>query len=141
MDERKKNGSKLFLTELTIAIFFFAVVVAICIQLFANSYTTGRKSKELTEAVNLTSNFAEFYYSWNEEEESLKAVYPYAEYDGKTVIINYDEDFNETSSKGEYLLRIELVNKEKLQVADIRFFDEDNEEIYRLNVERIAHEK
>ena len=52
MTKPDNNGSRMMLTELIFSIFFFMVIVAVCIQLFAGAFITQKKSKELAIAVN-----------------------------------------------------------------------------------------
>lgn len=140
MRERKRNGSKLFLTELMIAIFFFAVVIAICIQLFSNSYTMSRDSRRLTEAVNISSNLAEYYYGWDGERDSLTAAFPMGHYEDESFIIEYDDDFHEVASGGRYYARVDFSREGRLETAYISVNKSDAELIYGIKVERIVNE-
>ena len=69
MRQREHNGAKLFLTELMISIFFFAVIAAICVQLFSEANAMSVQSEELVHSVNLASNVAEYYTVWDWQEE------------------------------------------------------------------------
>ena len=55
--QRSKSG--LFLMELIIAICFFAVASAVCVQLFAISHTLSRRSSGMQMAVQLAAGTAE----------------------------------------------------------------------------------
>ena len=55
------NGSRMMLTELIFSIFFFMVIVAVCIQLFASAFITQKKSRDLATAVNICASEADKY--------------------------------------------------------------------------------
>lgn len=140
MKERKRNGSKLFLTELMISIFFFAIVVAICIQLFSDSFIMSKDSKRLTEAVNITSNFAEYYYVWDGEADSLIGAFPTGSFEGDSFVVNYDKSFEAVPYKEKYYMKADFYKEDIIETVVISFNFDDGEEIYRLKVERLSHE-
>lgn len=56
-----RNHSSLFLIELIIAILFFSLASAICIQLFTRTKLIGQESREITESVLLAQSAAESF--------------------------------------------------------------------------------
>ncbi len=77
---KNRRRGNVFLLELMIAIFFFAIIAAVCTQLFSEAYTLSRKSGDLTEAVNLSTNYAENFRSWNGTEEQWEDLFPEGEW-------------------------------------------------------------
>lgn len=59
----RKTG--LFLMELIIAILFFSLAAAICVQLFVKSHTISERSIALNHSILLTQNTAEIFYATN----------------------------------------------------------------------------
>lgn len=68
-----RSGSKsaLFLIELIIAIVFFAVSSAICMNLFVQAHLTSGRSKDLTTAMTLAQNYAEEFKVLSPQERQL----------------------------------------------------------------------
>lgn len=69
---RTHNKSTLFLMEMIIAILFFALSAAICVQLFVRTHEINEDSTNLVHATSLARNIAEIY-----KNGSLKDHYPY----------------------------------------------------------------
>ena len=89
------HRSSLFLLELILAILFFSVASAICVQLFVKSHTLSQESKTLSIAVNECADMAEIIYSSNSPEEMierLRAAYPNMQVNGQTLVIPYDDN-------------------------------------------------
>lgn len=57
----RKTG--LFLMELIIAILFFSLAAAICVQLFVKSHTISERSIALNHSILLAQNTAEIFYA------------------------------------------------------------------------------
>jgi hypothetical protein len=55
------SGKNLLFAELIIVILFFSVASAGCVLLFAEAYSDGKQSRDLTEAVIIAQNFAECF--------------------------------------------------------------------------------
>ena len=60
-----KSRTSLFLMEMIIAVFFFAVTSAICAQVFAKAHLVSAHTSELNQAVFHTENIAETFRSAN----------------------------------------------------------------------------
>ncbi len=50
--QKQSRSSALFLTELTLAILFFAAASAVCVQIFVKSHLLSLHSRQLNLAVN-----------------------------------------------------------------------------------------
>ncbi len=90
------HKSSLFLLELILAILFFSIASAVCVQLFVKSHLLSKDAQNLSIAVNECSDMAEIIYSSDTQEEMLdrlKNAYPNAQIDGSKIFIPYDENF------------------------------------------------
>lgn len=120
MKKIRSNGSRMFLTELMFSIFFFLVVIAICTQLFAESYIMSSKAGELAHATNVASNIAEEFLGTDLED--------FTRY--------YDENWQEVSSDGVYKATGIITEREMILSMSISVSSMDDEEIYALTVEK-----
>lgn len=57
----RAQSSSLFLMELILAILFFSITSAVCVQFFVKSHLLSRESRVLSQAVNECSNIAEVF--------------------------------------------------------------------------------
>ena len=57
--QRHNNTSSLFLLELILAVLFFSVASALCIQIFTKAHLMSRDARDLNFAVNAVSSMAE----------------------------------------------------------------------------------
>ncbi len=124
MMNRRNNGSRIFMTELMFAIFFFIVIAAVCIQCFAQSYIKSHEANNLTEAVGITSNAAELYLSSNLNDDFT---------------FYYDADWNRVEDEGKYKLTGIITNAgdDGVESISLRVSRMDDEtEIYSLVVEK-----
>lgn len=138
MRKRESNGSKLFLLELMIAIFFFMVMAAICVQLFAEAHAMSVRSKELVQSVNAAANVAEYYSVWDLREESWQKAFPEGTWQEESWELRYNSAWQPCSEDGRYLLQMELVEAEELRTAQIRVVEAVTERtIYELDVKRM----
>lgn len=95
--KNRRSRSTLFLMELIIAIFFFAITSAVCAQLFAKSHQVSHKTTQLTNAISQAQNIAEAFRSANGDFEVLKQLFPEAGTDGETFFIRYNDQWQITS--------------------------------------------
>lgn len=123
--KNRNNGSRIFMTELMFAIFFFIIVSAICVQCFAGSFVKSSEAKEITEAVNLASNAAEEYLS----DDSYTGFTNY--YDDNWNLVNDDEATYKVTS-----LVIEPEAEGMCQKMHVLVSTISDEEIYSLEIEK-----
>ena len=57
--QRHNNTSRLFLLELILAVLFFSVASALCIQIFTKAHLMSQDARDLNFAVNEVSSMAE----------------------------------------------------------------------------------
>lgn len=88
------HKSSLFLLELILAILFFSIASAVCVQLFVKSHLLSRQAEILSIAVNECSDVAEIILSADTDAEMLtrlKNAYPEAQTSGSQLLIPYDD--------------------------------------------------
>ena len=98
---RYKSQSSLFLIEVIIAVFFFAITAAICIRIFVKAHTITDKSREMTQSYIEADNMAQVFMNSGAHIEGILSRYSqYAltlsqegNYTG-TILICFDSDFN-----------------------------------------------
>lgn len=75
----RAQSSSLFLMELILAILFFSITSAVCVQFFVKSHLLSRESRVLSQAVNECSNIAEVFDASEDTGDAvslLKANFP-----------------------------------------------------------------
>ena len=65
MKRAKKRHSSLFLIELMIALLFFSLAAAICIQFFIQAHLLSQRAENLNEAVLIANSLAEEFRATN----------------------------------------------------------------------------
>lgn len=130
----RARSSSLFLMELILAILFFSVASAVCVQFFVKSHLLSRDSDALNHAVNECSGATELMRAAenvSEYIELLKAQYPEGAYpalDGAeealsdiTITLHYDEAFGPcTQDTAAYELRLHLEQKDQLLLLSMQ---------------------
>ena len=80
--QKQSRSSALFLTELTLAILFFAAASAVCVQIFVKSHLLSLHSRQLNLAVNESAAIAELIETSDSMDETVALIaarYPLAE--------------------------------------------------------------
>ena len=95
--QKQSRSSALFLTELILAILFFAAASAVCVQIFVKSHLLSLHSRQLNLAVNESSAIAELIEASDSMEEAVSLIqekYPLAEIIENDMIIQifYNKD-------------------------------------------------
>ena len=72
MERTPAKRSSLFLLELMIAILFFCLASAVCVQIFVKAHTTSRGTQELNTALEKVSGFSEVFLAG----DSFSALLP-----------------------------------------------------------------
>lgn len=137
MKKRINSGTKLFLTELMIAIFFFAVIAAVCTQAFSEAHAMSRKSEQLVQGVNVAANAAEYFMVWDGERESFQEMFETGIWEADCFQMEFDDNWQPVSKEGVYTLSMTLLNENGLQKAEIAVRERETETvIYELEVAR-----
>ena len=84
----RKTG--LFLMELIIAILFFSLASAICIQLFVKSHMISERSIALNHSILLAQNTAEIFYATNGDPEKMASLLGCGESSGTAAVADSD---------------------------------------------------
>lgn len=148
----RARSSSLFLMELILAILFFSVASAVCVEFFVKSHLMSRDSEALTYAVNECVGAAEIICTSDSLEESLRLLmqcYPEGEYpDLETwaeekgsaqadVCLYYDEDHMPCElDMAQYTLAIHLTREAQMITAELEMRKnadgQEDTQIYRL---------
>lgn len=102
MKQRHTSRSGLFLMELMIAIFFFAIVSSVCIQLFVKAYLINEDSSQQTKASLECQNIIEIWQS-NDLEYYLVDL-PYHKNIQSNLTLYYDESWQIITEDPTYTL-------------------------------------
>ncbi|MBP5453505.1 MAG: hypothetical protein J6Y09_02690 [Lachnospiraceae bacterium] len=93
----QKSKSALFLMELIIVIFFFALTSAVCLQVFVKAHLVAKETKGLNYAVLWADNASECFYEFGDDEEkindTLKSAFDLKDY-SYILTFNKDEVFD-----------------------------------------------
>ena len=65
MERTPAKRSSLFLLELMIAILFFCLASAVCVQIFVKAHTTSRETQELNTALEKVSGYTELFLAYD----------------------------------------------------------------------------
>lgn len=119
MKQRNRaNTSSLFLLELILAILFFSVASAVCVQIFVKSHLLSKDARILNFAVNEVSNAAELISSLNADQT-----------------IYYDSEFSEcTEENASYQMAVTGASANSLTVTIEMQSLSDEQIIYSLEI-------
>lgn len=119
--KNRARSSSLFLMELILAILFFSVASAVCVQFFVKSHLLSKQANAMNYAVNECSNVAEILRNADgiaESEILLTETYPTGYSDGA---IYYDKTFVPCDSKSaSYVLTVQMQETVDMLEADIK---------------------
>ena len=89
MKERGSKSESLFLIEMIVVVFFFAICAVVCARLFVQSHRLKKDSETLTAAVMEAQNAAELFYATKGDLEAVYEILP-----GNAVLVTaQDGDF------------------------------------------------
>ena len=124
--KNRAQSSTLFLLELILAILFFSLASAVCVQFFVKSRLLSRGAQNLNHAVNECSGIAEIVNSSDSMDSALAVIqdiYREADISGETsptVKIYYDKNFTPCETgKETYILKTALQLDDHMLTADI----------------------
>lgn len=136
---KRINSSGMFLTELILALLFFALASAVCLQLFAKARSMTQDSVQLSRAAAECSSAAELIGSLDSADDLyalFTSVYPCAEFNGYSVCTGFDESFSPCPAENaSYIMNAACKCDDDGISADIAFSCE-GKEIYSLSVFR-----
>ncbi len=137
----KSSKSSLFLLELIIAILFFSISAAACIQLFAKAHALDIRTSEQNQAIIWSQNLAELWRCSHGDlsfiENQIKSDYMFAEgavsgnisaapsSNMSSLHFSFDKNWNFTGNTSAYDIILESENlpgEDGLLNATVRFF-------------------
>lgn len=127
----RARTSSLFLMELILAILFFSITSAVCVQFFIKSHLLSQDSRILTQAVSECSATAEICSTSDGIDVAIKQlsdIYPYIKISetDNTAIIYFDSDLKPCAEKSKgYMLTVQLHENDSMLSSDITFEDPD----------------
>lgn len=135
MRERQNTRSSLFLIELILAILFFSLASAVCIQVFVKAHFMSQSAKELTLGSSYASSAAEVLAHTDGSYEAVKALLPEAMETDGIIYLCYDKNGETCAQKdAAYYLYIEQTASPHSREARIDFTDLDGESLYHLSI-------
>jgi len=122
--------------ELIIAIAFFAVSSAICVQLFAMAHTLSTRSVSIQMAVMNAQSAAESFKSTGGDIDSMMYVLQAFSLHGSLMAV-FDENWNSASEDIRFIMIVEMDTSSVPATATITVTDSMlGEELYSLTVKR-----
>ncbi|WP_029322177.1 hypothetical protein [Butyrivibrio sp. AE3004] len=88
MDRAMHNKTSLFLMELIIAIMFFSISGAICVQLFVRAHTLSEASIEMNNSVLWTQNISEVFYGYYGSLHEISDFF----HDDSIILVSYEDN-------------------------------------------------
>lgn len=129
----RAGASSLFLLELIIAILFFALASAVCVQIFVKSHLMSQQASQLNHAVNIASSAAQTIDSGSDMAEindNLIAVF------GEDSHIYYDDAWEICEKDDASFSMVILLEEDgSLVTGSVEMLNlEDNSSIYKLDI-------
>jgi hypothetical protein len=123
-----------------ISIFFFAIIAAVCTQIFSDARIMSQNSKELAGGVNAAANVAESFLAWDGDNAEWQQIFSDGVWaDSHIWYQAYDEDWQPVDNAGVYVVIMTLSSDDKVRNAKITVqpYDEETDTvIYELDVAR-----
>lgn len=98
MQKRYASKSTLFLMELVIVLFFFALCAAICVSVFGSAQQMARDSHSLSDGVMAARSAASCYKSAEGDLEQTMVLLD-GQWDGRNGIVYYDKKWQPVHQK------------------------------------------
>ncbi len=136
------SKSNLFLIELIIAVLFFSLAAAVCIQMFALGHSINKSNEEKEHAIVSCISLAEAFEAADGDAGAAAEYFPESQMTGNVITLYFDESWLATSGN-EAVYKVSLTSSEEgmFSLADIKAVTiEDESEIYSLGT-RIYHQR
>lgn len=135
--------SNLFLMEMILAILFFSLASAVCMQLFVKARTLSQKTSEQNHAMSIAKSAASVFEAGNGTLDSLLSEYPHSQTAGTTLTVYYNDQWEPCSSKeSDYRMTLKLDPQENgLTLADIQIVDARQTELFELTASNYQSRK
>lgn len=130
--ERSRTG--LFMTELILALLFFSIAAAVCLQVYAAAGRMTERSETLKLALNSTENVIQLLKA-GEGITGLAQYDPWLE-EGDPLVLYYDGEGAPCAVENAvYSMELRLEDTDGLQLAELTSRDLAGEEIYSVTAE------
>lgn len=128
----RARSSSLFLMELILAILFFSVASAVCVEFFVKSHLLSQDSEAMTYAVNECVGAAEIFCAADSVQEGLALLreqYPEGEYtDELRAFVYYDSAGHSCEREvAAYVMEVRLEQEEQMVEIVAEMFRLDGE--------------
>lgn len=136
MNKPKHSKASIFLLEIMLNVFFFTILVTICLQLFFKAHQLSDATTDLHHAVTTCNSIAEIYQSEANELEFLLNIYPDAVLLDDSILIYFDKNYVKCpKTAASYRAMLSLNTENPVHNAEILFSTIDGtEEIYTLQI-------
>ncbi len=136
MDRHSNARSSLFLIELIIAILFFSLGAAICVQAFVKAHTLTVQARDLAFASSTVSSAANVLRCSDASPEQFAAYFPGAAQDAEGVLfVCYGEDFAPCGEEeAAYVLRAETAAEGPVRACHITMGGQAGAILYELDL-------
>lgn len=136
----RAKSSSLFLMELILAILFFSITSAVCVQFFVKSHLLSKESKALSQAVTECSNIAEIASVSDSAKEAISTLrdrYPDIQAGSDSlVMLYYDDTFSPCEKEdAAYSLAASFSEEDSMLNASMKVTDPDDSVIYELKAD------
>ncbi|MBA4700844.1 MAG: hypothetical protein H2212_15590 [Ruminococcus sp.] len=136
----RANSSSLFLLELILAILFFSIASAVCVQFFVKSHLLSQDAWKLNISVNEVSSATELIQVSPDARSAIDLIhteYPDSEIsDVSKISVYYDRDFLSCAkAQAVYCLEISFIQKGSMLDAALNMKEQKDEKIiYSLTI-------
>lgn len=134
----RSKSSSIFLIELILAILFFSIASAICVQFFVKAHRISVDSQRLSQAVGVCNSIAEICRtsdSADQAKQLLSEEYPFVQ-EADMLLLSLDTDFQPCSQEQEQIsLVLSLTEKEQMLYTQMQVCScSDQALIYELSL-------
>lgn len=137
MFKKTTSKSALFLMELILAILFFSLASAVCIQLFVKAHLLGTNTTNKNHSVLWAQNIAETYTGANADFNTTVSALNAMPLSDQSFCLYFDSDWNPTSSeKAVFIASVFTESNDDMNTAQINVTDKENRSIYHLSVSK-----
>ena len=135
MKKNSGKGFRLFFIEFLIVLFFFLIIITVCLKVFAKAHMITQRSEALSHAQTASSSVAALIGSGYDTPEKAAAYFPESSVESDGFSVTYDSDFNTcTSEKAAYTLRVLMTENGHEVISDITVTGQDQSVLYELSV-------
>lgn len=137
MYTKTTSKSALFLMELILAIFFFSLASAVCIQLFVKAHLIGVSTTNKNHGILWAQNIAETYTGTDADFDATVSALNAIPVSDQSFCLYFDSDWNPASSENAaFIASVSTESIDNMSTAKITLTDASNDIIYQLSVSK-----